>query len=93
MVLASFGYDSGSSSACGKPYRTARAREPPCDLGRQGWCAVAGSAYPWHAVRRFIRENQGLMKRMYGEERHIAVLRAELMNNDIEQVNFRFVTL
>ncbi|GLV34491.1 spatzle 4 [Carabus blaptoides fortunei] len=85
-----FGYDSGSGSACGKPYRTARNREPPCDLGKQGWCTVAGSAYPWHAVRRFILENQGLMKRMYGEERHIAVLRAELMSNDIEQVNYRY---
>lgn len=37
-----------------------------------------------HAVRRFVHENQGLMRRMYGDERHISVLRAELESNDIE---------
>lgn len=61
--------------------------QPPCDLARQTYCTSAGASYPWHAVRRFIRENQGLMKRMYGSERHIAVLKAELENNDIEEYN------
>lgn len=37
-----------------------------------------------HAVRRFVHENQGLMRRMYGDERHISVLRAELDTNEIE---------
>lgn len=37
-----------------------------------------------HAVRRFVQENQGLMRRMYGDERHINVLRAEFEKNDIE---------
>jgi len=37
-----------------------------------------------HAVRRFVHENQGLMRRMYGDERHISVLRAELDDNEIE---------
>lgn len=31
------------------------------------------------------------MRRMYGEERHIAVLRAELMTNDVEQMQNRYV--
>lgn len=37
-----------------------------------------------HAVRRFVRENQGLMKRMYGDESYFNVLRAEFEKNDIE---------
>lgn len=37
-----------------------------------------------HAVRRFVFENHGLMKRMYGDQRHISVLRADMDTNDIE---------
>ncbi|XP_023948165.2 protein spaetzle 4 [Bicyclus anynana] len=74
------GYD--YASACARPYRSKRAKEPdvPCDLSTQSYCTSPGDNYPWHAIRRFIRENQGLMRRMYGEERHIAVLKAELEN-------------
>ncbi|KAG7208649.1 hypothetical protein KM043_014855 [Ampulex compressa] len=82
---STFGYD--ASSACSRPYsRAGRARfiNLPCDFRRQNWCTVAGSSYPWHAVRRFVQENQGLMRRMYGDERHINVLRAEFEKNDIE---------
>ncbi|XP_029043018.2 protein spaetzle 4-like [Osmia bicornis bicornis] len=82
---STFGYD--ASSACSKPYsRSGRARlaNLPCDFRRQNWCTVAGTSYPWHAVRRFVHENQGLMRRMYGDERHINVLKAELEKNDIE---------
>lgn len=82
---STFGYD--ASSACSKPYsRSGRARfsNLPCDFRRQNWCTIAGNAYPWHAVRRFVQENQGLMRRMYGDERHINVLRAEFEKNDIE---------
>jgi hypothetical protein len=31
-----------------------------------------------------VFENHGLMKRMYGEQRHMSVLRAEMDTNDIE---------
>ncbi|KAK1129015.1 hypothetical protein K0M31_020149 [Melipona bicolor] len=82
---STFGYD--ASSACSKPYsRAGRTRfaNLPCDFRQQNWCTVAGSSYPWHAVRRFVQENQGLMRRMYGDERHINVLRAEFEKNDIE---------
>ncbi|CAH2044297.1 unnamed protein product, partial [Iphiclides podalirius] len=71
------------SSACARPYRADRARPlpaAPCDLSKQSYCTTPGSGYPWHAIRRFVRENQGLMRRMYGEERHISVLKAELEN-------------
>lgn len=56
----------------------------PCDLSIQTYCNLPGSLYPWHAVRRFVHENQGLMKRMYGDIKHISVLRTEINNNDIE---------
>ncbi|RLU20114.1 hypothetical protein DMN91_006720 [Ooceraea biroi] len=81
---STFGYD--ASSACSKPYsRAGRAHHDlPCDFRRQNWCTIAGSSYPWHAVRRFVQENQGLMRRMYGDENYISVLRAEFEKNDIE---------
>lgn len=83
-----YGYDAGSDqAACGKPYRGARDYTPPCDLSRENYCTSAGTTYPWHAVRRFVRENQGLMKRMYGDQRHIAVLQAELESNNFEDVH------
>ncbi|CAH0680307.1 unnamed protein product, partial [Chilo suppressalis] len=77
----SVGYD--FASACTRPYRSNRARgspDPPCDLATQGFCTTPGADYPWQAIRRFVRENQGLMRRMYGEERHISVMKAELDN-------------
>lgn len=57
----------------------------PCDLNEQTFCNEPGTQYPWHAVRRFVHENQGLMKRMYGDVKHIAVLRGEMDrdNNEI----------
>lgn len=56
----------------------------PCDLSIQSYCNLPGTLYPWHAVRRFVHENQGLMKRMYGDVKHISVLRTEINNNDID---------
>ncbi|XP_014213312.1 protein spaetzle 4-like [Copidosoma floridanum] len=81
---STFGYD--ASSSCSKPSsRTARARlDLPCDFSRENWCAIAGNAYPWQAVRRFVQENQGLMRRMYGDEKHISVIKTEFERNDVE---------
>ncbi|KAF7405654.1 hypothetical protein HZH68_005023 [Vespula germanica] len=85
---STFGYD--ASSACSKPYSRAGRTiafaivNLPCDFRRQSWCTIAGSSYPWHAVRRFVQENQGLMRRMYGDEKYINVLKAEFEKNDIE---------
>lgn len=55
--------------------------KPPCDL-TGGYCTSAGSAYPWHAVKRFVQENQGLMRRMYGDQSHGQVLKAEFDDSD-----------
>ncbi|XP_059475595.1 protein spaetzle 4 isoform X2 [Neocloeon triangulifer] len=74
------------SSSCMRPGggRAAKAwPDPPCDFSNQAWCTAPGSAYPWHAVRRFVQENQGLMRRMYGDMRQISVLRAEFESNDL----------
>lgn len=86
-----YGYDSGSDQgACGTQYRTRRMHQPPCDLTREVYCARAGSSYPWHAVKRFVRENQGLMRRMYGDQRHSSVLRAEFPEEDDEVFRRRY---
>lgn len=87
-MTSAFGYDAGSSTACKtKSSRKGRARllaTIPCDLTTQVYCNLPGTSYPWNAVRRFVHENQGLMKRMYGDVKHISVLRTEIENNDIE---------
>lgn len=81
-----YGFDQGSSCS-EKSTRRGRAQllhAIPCDLTRQAYCNLPGNLYPWNAVRRFVHENQGLMKRMYGDVRHISVLRTEINNNDID---------
>lgn len=100
MVLTevwSFGYDSGGQC---DPRVARRGRAQliasiPCDLSQQSYCNLPGSAYPWHAVRRFVHENQGLMKRMYGDVRQISVLKTEFSENfidkdDIEEAQERY---
>lgn len=80
-----YGFDAGATCS-EKTARRGRAqllKSIPCDLSVQAYCNLPGSQYPWHAVRRFVNENQGMMKRMYGDVRHISVLRNEINNNDI----------
>lgn len=64
----------------------------PCDLTVQAYCNLPGHAYPWNAVRRFVHENQGLMKRMYGDTRHISVLKMEFEKNDIDLDDIQIAT-
>lgn len=85
-LATAYGFDSGG--AC-EPRGARRGRAQllasiPCDLSTQSYCNLPGSAYPWHAVRRFVHENQGLMKRMYGDIKHISVFKGELEGNFIE---------
>ncbi|XP_050298381.1 protein spaetzle 4 isoform X2 [Anthonomus grandis grandis] len=79
-TVLGIGYDAGGSdrATCGRPYRAGRLYQPPCDLGTLGYCTQAGTLYPWRAVRKFVKDNQGLMRRMYGDQRHGHVLRSEL---------------
>uniref|UniRef100_A0AAG5CX91 Spaetzle domain-containing protein n=1 Tax=Anopheles atroparvus TaxID=41427 RepID=A0AAG5CX91_ANOAO len=86
-IAESYGYDSASSCDPTRASRRGRSqllKTIPCDLSVQAYCNLPGSAYPWHAVRRFVHENQGLMRRMYGDVRHISVLKEEFENNEIE---------
>ncbi|XP_030556137.1 protein spaetzle 4 [Drosophila novamexicana] len=88
---SSFGFDSANScSPNGKISRRGRAQmlaAIPCDLAKQPFCHLPGSIYPWHAVRRFVHENQGLMKRMYGDVRHISILRDEIQNEEVADMD------
>ncbi|XP_055299549.1 protein spaetzle 4 [Sitodiplosis mosellana] len=85
-AIVGFGFDAGTACNNEKTARRGRAqllKSIPCDLSSQAYCNLPGTMYPWHAVRRFVNENQGMMKRMYGDVRHISVLRNEINNNDI----------
>lgn len=82
--ITSYGYDSGPDQGACKRFRSTRMLQPPCDLALNTFCTTAGRMYPWHAVRRFVRENQGLMRRMYGDQQHITILRRELESNDVD---------
>lgn len=52
--------------SCDREARSSRALELPsdCDLGRYSFCHHKGNAYPDKAIKRFLKENLGLMKRM-----------------------------
>ncbi|XP_063702936.1 protein spaetzle 4 [Culicoides brevitarsis] len=93
-ISYAYGYDSGG--ACDpRASRKGRAQliaSIPCDLSTQSYCNLPGSAYPWHAVRRFVHENQGLMKRMYGDIRQISVLKNEFDGNYLESDDFEAVS-
>lgn len=47
-------------------------------MNEVGYCTQPGSAYPWSSVRRYILENQGFVKRMYGEQRQSQIVRDEI---------------
>ncbi|XP_055638769.1 protein spaetzle 4 isoform X2 [Toxorhynchites rutilus septentrionalis] len=87
LTINGYGYDSASScdpNASRKGRSSQLLKAIPCDLSSQAYCNLPGTAYPWHAVRRFVHENQGLMRRMYGDIRHISVLKTEIDNNEID---------
>ncbi|CAO1318907.1 unnamed protein product [Diamesa serratosioi] len=87
-VLSSgqLGYDSVECDPTSSKARSGRARliaAIPCDLTKQSYCNLPGEYYPWNAVKKFVYDNQGLVRRMYGDLRHIFVLKSEL-ENEIE---------
>ncbi|KAL7305782.1 hypothetical protein TKK_0002031 [Trichogramma kaykai] len=85
-VTNPYGYDGASACSSEKFSRAGRSRPLPCDLHTDSWCLDAGNEYPWHAVQRFVKENEGLMKRMYGNQRHLKVLKKELARQNIDVV-------
>lgn len=93
-VTGALVYGQDEYMTCSRPVKSSRAGrfqvDLPCrgmDRDGESWCNLPGPDYPWHAVRRFVFENQGLMRRMYGEVRQLSVLRMEFSgeNNFIEQ--------
>ncbi len=64
--------------SCGPRMSPRLLMEIPCDMTKSSYCTLPGSAYPWSSVRRYIYENQGFMRRMYGDQRQSQVLRNEI---------------
>lgn len=70
--------DTPLGQSCGPRVSARFLRDIPCDMSKSDFCNVPGSGYPWHAVRRYIFENQGLVRRMYGDQRHSLIVVSEL---------------
>ena len=66
------------SQTCGPRVSPRLMNEIPCDMTKTFYCQVPGPGYPWSSVRRYIYENQGLMRRMYGDQRQSFVVRNEI---------------
>jgi len=64
VVGESHGYD--EYTTCDSQGRSSRQLELPssCDMTVSNFCYDKGQAYPDKAIKRFLRENLGLMKRM-----------------------------
>lgn len=63
---------------CGPKMSPRLMNDIPCDMSKQGFCSIPGGSYPWSSVRRYIFENQGLMRRMYGDQRQSHILKNEI---------------
>ncbi|CAM1312981.1 spz4 (predicted) [Pycnogonum litorale] len=77
-------FSDGEADSCG-PRASPRMLHPlPCDLSQHHFCSKPGSAYPWHKVRKFVRENHALMRRMYGDVRQVVVIRREIGSRTLQ---------
>ncbi|XP_037517478.1 protein spaetzle 4 isoform X2 [Rhipicephalus sanguineus] len=78
------------AQSCGPRISARFLLDIPCDMTRSAFCNVAGSSYPWHAVRRYIFENQGLVRRMYGDQRHSVIVGSEIEARRMRYDDVRF---
>lgn len=78
------------AQSCGSRISARFLLDIPCDMTRSAFCNVAGSSYPWHAVRRYIFENQGLVRRMYGDQRHSVIVGSEIEARRLRYDDMRF---
>lgn len=76
-----------AGQSCGPRVSARFLLDIPCDMSHNNVCNVPGSAYPWHAVRRYIFENQGLMRRMYGDQRHSIIISSEVEERRLRYEN------
>lgn len=74
-----------SQSTCGPKVSARLLMDIPCDMSQTNFCEMSGIAYPWAAVRRYIFENQGLLRRMYGDQRHYQIL-----TNEVQELKDRY---
>lgn len=74
--------------ACGPRMSPRMLMDIPCDLDSSSYCQTAGSSYPWTAVRRYIYDNQAVMRQMYGDHRQ-----SYIIQNEIEELRERFTSI
>ena len=74
--------------ACGPRMSPRMLMDIPCDLDTSSYCQTAGSSYPWTAVRRYIYDNQAVMRQMYGDHRQ-----SYIIQNEIEELRERFASI
>ncbi|XP_053209452.1 protein spaetzle 4-like [Panonychus citri] len=67
-----------TQSTCGPKVSARLLMDIPCDMSKTNFCELSGTIYPWSAVRRYIYENQGLLRRMYGDQRHYSIVTNEM---------------
>lgn len=65
ILVALFPVETFGQMSCGPRVSPRLLQEIPCDMSKAEYCNTPGSSYPWNSVRRYIYENQGLMRRMY----------------------------
>ncbi|XP_076373181.1 uncharacterized protein LOC143258035 [Tachypleus tridentatus] len=80
--------DTTQTQSCGPRMSARLMKEIPCDMSKISYCSFPGSAYPWQAVRRYIHNNQGLVRRMYGDQRYSFVIQ-----EDIETQRQRYINI
>ena len=71
-------HETKSQMTCGPRVSPRMIQDIPCDMSKSSFCQIPGGSYPWSSVRRYIYENQGLMRRMYGDQRQSFILRNEI---------------
>lgn len=90
LIALSFLQPLDAQMTCGPRVSPRMIQDVPCDMSKESFCKVPGSAYPFSSVRRYIYENQGLMRRMYGDQRQSFVLRNEIddLRDKYDSLNF-----
>lgn len=74
--------------SCGPRVSPRMLLDIPCDLESSNYCQTPGSSYPWSAVRRYIYDNQAIMRQMYGDQRQ-----SYIVQNEIEELREKYDNL
>lgn len=76
--------------SCGPRVSPRMIHDIPCDLESSSYCQTPGSSYPWSAVRRYIYDNQAIMRQMYGDQRQSYIVQNEIeeLREKYDSINF-----